>query len=141
MSTQNNELVVSDAKVQSWVDAYATDEPLYKQFPLNLVNGKTVPGVRVICTTCEDRLTGDRLRGRVVQSLPHVVTVTANGYCHVCDRLTHVDCRFRANPGVTIVEWLRTNGTWQAREIRPSTLFERATGLVRRMRNAFAPAA
>lgn len=125
---------VREETARGWMAAFNSDEPLYKQFPVRLINGKTVPGIRVVCSPCGQHLTGDRLRGRVVQSLPHVVSVSANGMCVVCERLTHVDFRLRAHPGETMVEWLATNGQWQAKEVRPSTLLERAFGVVRRLR-------
>lgn len=125
---------ISEETARGWMAAFNSDEPLYKQFPVRLINGKTVPGIRVVCNPCGQHLTGDRLRGRVVQSLPHVVSVSANGMCVVCERLTHVDFRLRAHPCETVVEWLATNGQWQAKEVRPSTLLERVVGAARRLR-------
>ena len=111
--------------------AFETDAPLYTQFPVTLANGRAIPGVQVVCSKCDERLTGDRLRGRVIQSLAHVVTVSANGYCVCCHRLTHVDFRFRATPQATIVEWLANNGRWQAREMPQPTGLARVVSWLR----------
>ena len=74
---------------------------------------------------CGNRISGDRVHGRLIQSLPHVLTVSANGCCEECDRLTHIGCRFRANANGAVVEWLASNGCWQARELRQPTLGEK----------------
>lgn len=118
---------------RAWSAAFEADLPLYQQFPIALKNGKKVPGVRVVCGTCDQHITGDRLRGRVMRLIPHVVTVAANGYCVCCERLTHVDFRIRASADTTVVEWLARNGQWQAREIYQLTIFERVTAIVRRL--------
>lgn len=136
MNAQENVRVPTEQVVRGWLAAYEADLPLFRQFPLRLVNGKSISGIHVVCTLCGDRLSGKRVRGRVIQSLPHVVTVTANGMCECCDRLTHIDCRFRALRHATVVEWLRTNGQWQAREIQPTSLSERVWGLLRRAGDA-----
>ena len=82
-----------------------------------------MPGVHVVCMQCGNRISGDRVHGRLIQSLPHVLTVSANGCCEECDRLTHIDCRFRAN----------ANGGWQARELRQPTLGEKIARGARRL--------
>lgn len=123
-------------KARAWGAAFESDLPLYQQFPLTLSNGKKVPGVRVVCGTCDQHLTGDRLRGRVVRLIPHIVTVAANGYCVCCERLTHVDFRLRASPERTVVEWLARNGQWQAREIYKTTMLERIAAIAQRVRRA-----
>ena len=86
---------VSEANARSWITAFKNEPPLHSRFPLTLSNGKQVPGIHVVCASCDNRLTGDRIHGRVVQSLPYVLTVSANGYCPQCDRMTHVYFRFR----------------------------------------------
>lgn len=106
------------AKARAWITDFHRERPLYVQFPLRLANGMSVPGIHVTCSSCNGRISGDRVHGRVVPSLPHVVTVSANGFCEQCNRLTHVDCRFRVHGGETVIEWLATNGRWQARELR-----------------------
>lgn len=123
-------------KARAWGAAFESDLPLHKQFPVTLTNGKKVPGVRVVCGTCDQHLTGDRLRGRVVRLIPHVVTVAANGYCICCERLTHVDFRIRASVDRTVVEWLARNGQWQAREIYKTTMLERIAAIAQRVRRA-----
>jgi hypothetical protein len=105
-----------------------------------LINGKSVPAVHVVCSNCSGRISGDRIHGRVIQSLPHVVAISANGYCEHCARMTHIDCRFRAGANDTIVEWLSSNGYWQARSLRPSTLVDRIARGARRLAAWFAKA-
>jgi hypothetical protein len=129
----NEAPAIRDDHIAGWLSTYKRDAPLYSQFPVTLKNGKSVPGVHVVCNTCRGRISGDRVRGRVIQSLPHVVTVSANGYCEQCDRMTHIDCRFRANADETVVEWLASNGYWQAKEMRQPTLGEKITQRVRRL--------
>ena len=116
---------ISEAKTQGWITAFQNEPPLHSQFPVTLKNGKTVPGVHVVCAQCNNQISGDRVHGRLTQSLPHVLTISANGYCEECDRLTHVDCRFRSNSDGTVVEWLANNGYWQARELRQPTMAEK----------------
>ena len=115
------------------MSAFKTEPPLHTLFPVTLKNGKSVPGVHVVCTQCGNRITGDRVHGRLTQSLPHVLTISANGYCEECDRLTHVDCRFRANSNGTVVEWLANNGYWRAQELRQPALAEKIARGVRRL--------
>lgn len=124
---------MSDAKTRAWVTAFESEQPLYLQFPVRLMNGKSVPGIHVTCSCCNGRISGDRIRGRVVQSLAHVVTVCANGYCTECNRMTHIDCRFRVREHETVIEWLAANGQWQARELRQRTAVETITRGARRM--------
>ena len=119
--------------IAAWRSAYKRDPSLRSQFPITLKNGKSVPGVHVICNNCGQHISGDRLRGRVIQSLPHVVTIDANGLCEPCDRVTHIDCRFRSDGKETLIEWLASNGLWQAREYRHPTLAEKITKYVRRL--------
>jgi hypothetical protein len=85
-----DDMPMSDAKARAWISQFQNEPPLYTLLPLILANGKSVPGVHVVCSTCSGRISGDRVHGRVIQSLPHVVTVTANGYCEpprICRRL------------------------------------------------------
>ena len=124
---------ISEAKTQGWITAFQNEPPLHSQFPVTLKNGKTVPGVHVVCAQCNNQISGDRVHGRLTQSLPHVLTISANGYCEECDRLTHVDCRFRANANDTVVEWRGSNGYWQARELRQTTLAEKIARGARRL--------
>ena len=116
---------ISEAKTLGWITAFENEPPLHTQFPVTLSNGNQVPGVHIVCRSCGNRISGDRIHGRVVQSLPHVITVSANGLCDPCDRLTHIQCRFRASDRETLVEWLGSNGYWQARELRQPTLAEK----------------
>jgi hypothetical protein len=51
-----------------------------------------------------------------------VVTVTANGKCVQCGRITNVVARFRSEGKQTVIEWLGTDGRWRARDLRPSFL-------------------
>jgi hypothetical protein len=125
--------MLRDDKIAAYLAAYKVDAPLHRQLPVSLKNGKSVPGVQVICSTCGSSISGDRLRGRVLPSLAHVVTIDANGFCELCDRLTHVDFRVRANGDETLIEWLGGNGRWQAREYRQSTLSEKIVKHLRRL--------
>jgi hypothetical protein len=106
---------------------------LHSQLPITLKNGESVPGVYVICNGCGNHISGDRVHGRVIRSLPHVVTIEANGLCEPCDRLTHIHCRFRASGDRTLIEWLGSNGRWHAREHRQPTLVEKITEQMRRL--------
>ena len=118
-------MAMSDAKVRGWIAAFDTEPPLHTLFPVELLNGKTVPGIHVVCSQCKGHISGDRVHGRVIQSLANVVTVAANGYCEQCDRMTHIDCRFRGTADETVVEWLSSNGCWYAKELRRPTLTEK----------------
>jgi hypothetical protein len=124
---------MSEARTRGWITAFANEPPLHTQFPIKLINGKSVPGVHVVCSCCNGQISGDRIHGRVIQSLQHVVTVSANGYCQACDRMTHIDCRFRARKDETLIEWLATNGHWQARELRQPTVVEKLIRGARRL--------
>jgi len=129
----NEEPAVRVGNIAAWLSAFKRDAPLHSQMPIKLQNGKSVPGLNVICNNCGHSLSGDRVRGRVIRSLPHVVTIEANGLCEPCDRLTHVNCRIRATEDETLIEWLGGNGLWQAREYRQPTLAEKIARLVRRL--------
>lgn len=128
-----DEKAISDAKTQGWLAAFESDPPLQKLFPVTLINGTSVPGIHIVCSNCSGTISGDRIHGRVNKSLPHVLTVSANGYCQECDRLTHVDCRFRSNADGSVVEWLAANGCWQARELRRPTMGEKIARGARRL--------
>jgi hypothetical protein len=130
-------MATSDAKARAWIMAFEGEQPLYIQFPIRLVNGKSVPGIHVTCSCCNGQISGDRVRGRVTQPLPYVVAVSANGYCERCNRMTHIDCRFRAQKDETLIEWLASNGHWQARELRQPTVVERITRGARRLVERF----
>lgn len=114
-----------EAIVEQWVAAFRADPPLHTLFPVVLNNGKSVPGVNIVCSTCRDSLSGDRIHGRVVQSLPHVVTVHANGYCQRCNRLTNVRCRFRTEGRDAVVEWPGSDGRWRRMEYLVPTRWQR----------------
>lgn len=117
---------------------FKNEPPLHTLFPVILANGKSVPGVHIVCMQCGNRISGDRVRGRLIQSLPHVLTLSANGFCEECERLTHVDCRFRSNANGTVVEWLASNGCWQARELRQPTMGQKIARGARRLAAWFA---
>ena len=121
--------------VRAWLAAFERDPPLHTLFPLPLKNGKSIPGVHVVCSACGGRLSGDRVRGRVTQPLPHVRTVTANAMCTLCNRVTHVDFRFRTDTATTVVEWLASNGHWQARPMQPPSVRARVVDAFRRLLN------
>ena len=123
----------SEARPLKWVEAFASEPSLHTQFPVRLMNGESVPGVHVVCSTCKSRVSGDRVRGRVIQSLPNVITISANGYCDACKRITHIDCRFRTEGQQSIIEWLSSNGYWQTREMRKPTLREKMVRDARRL--------
>lgn len=124
---------MSEAKSLDWITEFKNDPPLHTLFPVTLSNGNQVPGIHIVCASCNNRISGDRIHGRVVQSLVHVLTVAANGYCEGCNRVTHVDFRFRANTNDTIIEWLATNGYWQSRELRQPTIAEKIARGARRL--------
>jgi hypothetical protein len=124
---------VREGHIAAWLSAYKQERPLHSQFPITLKNGKSVPGLLVVCNNCGDHITGDRVRGRIIYLLPHVVTIEANGFCEPCERITHIDCRFRTNGDETLIEWRSSNGLWQAREYRQPTLTEKITKHVRQL--------
>jgi len=53
--------------------------------------------------------------------------------CTRCDRITHIDCRFRAAGKIAIVEWLGSNGRWQARLMQPRSIRVRVVDAFRRL--------
>jgi len=122
-----------EREVRNWVNAFERDPPLYTLFPRRLKNGTSIPGVHVACSACNCRISGDRVRGRVTQLLPDVLTVAANAMCTRCDRVTHVDFRFRADKTTTVVEWLAGNGRWQARPMQPLSIRVRVVDALRRL--------
>ncbi len=122
-----------EREVRDWIAAFERDPPLFMQFPLSLRNGKSIPGVHVVCSACHCQISGDRVRGRVIQYLPHVATIRANAMCTRCDRITHVDCRFRADGKIAVVEWLGTNGRWQSRLMQPQSIRARIADAFRRL--------
>jgi len=138
--TASKTVQVPERKMREWIAAFRSDPALHTLFPVTLMNGKLLPGMHVVCSNCGNSISGDRVHGRTVQSLPHVLTVSASGYCAECDRLTHIDCRIRANASDTIVEWLGTNGNWQARELRQPTFAEKVRRWLRRLAVGSAPA-
>ena len=117
-----SERPVPEATVQGWLADFENDPPLYAHFPVQLSNGTKVPGIHVVCPGCKACLSGDRVRGRLVRSLSAVVTVTANGKCVQCGRITNVVARFRSQGKQTVIEWLGTDGRWRARDLQPSFL-------------------
>ena len=123
----------------AWITAYETEVPLHALFPIRLTNGKRVQGIHLICSRCGNAISGNHLRGRVAEPLPHVVMVTANGMCARCNHLTHVDCRFRATANKTVVEWRGPSGNWYSRKMRPQPLLEEIVGRVRRWAAWFRP--
>lgn len=129
---------MSEAKTRGLMKDFESEPPLHSLFPLTLSNGKTVPAIHIVCSKCDAQISGDRIHGRVIQSLPHVITISANGLCDVCQRMTHIDCRFRSDPNGTAVEWLAANGYWQARELRQPTLGEKVARGARRLAAWFA---
>jgi hypothetical protein len=131
MSDQDEATSHTDA--ERWRLDYERDRPLHTQFPLKLLSGKSIPGLHIVCAGCGSRLSGDAIRGRVTEWLPHVVSVAANGMCIGCARITHIDCRFRTDREDTIVEWLGSGGRWQARPMRPRSLRVRLGDAVRRL--------
>lgn len=132
MSDPHNQFQPTTREVHEWLAAFERDAPLFEQLPLTLRNGRSVPAIHIVCSTCSCRLSGDRVHGRVVQSLAHVITVTANAMCTRCDRITHVDCRFRTDEQDAILEWL-SNGRWQARPMRPGSIRGRVVEAFRRV--------
>lgn len=121
-----------EREVRAWLAAFERDPPLYTLFPLTLKNGKSIPGAHVVCSACNCRISGDRVRGRVTQPLPHVNAVTANAMCTRCNRVTHVDFRFRAGEATTVLEWL-AHGRWQARPMQPPSIRVRVADAFRRL--------
>ena len=117
-----SERPVPEATVQGWLADFENDPPLHVQFPVQLSNGTKVPGIHVVCSRCKACLSGDRVHGRLVWSLSTVVTVTANGKCMQCGRITNVVARFRSEGKQTVIEWLGTDGRWRARDLRPTFL-------------------
>lgn len=130
---------VPDSRVLGLIAAYERDATLASQFPLRLGNGKEVPAMRISCSCCGASLPDETVHGRVFRSLPHVVTVDANGWCEPCNRLTHLDCRFRVSTELTTVEWLGSNGRWVAREYRQPNWIEGLLARVHRMLARLAP--
>ena len=100
-----SERPVPEATVQGWLADFENDPPLNAQFPVQLSNGTKVPGIHVVCPGCKACLSGDRVHGRLVRSLSTVVTVTANGRCGQCGRITNVVARFRSEGKQTVIEW------------------------------------
>jgi len=134
MSTDSdNDCKASAREVRDWIVAFERDPPLFTQFPVTLKNGRSIPGVHVVCSSCRCTISGDRVHGRAIQSLPHVISVRANSMCTRCDRMTHIDFRFRADREIAVVEWLASNGRWQARPILPRSLPVRLGDAFRRL--------
>jgi hypothetical protein len=133
MATQDEDDARTRAKAEGWGRDFEHDEPLHVRFPLNLPSGKSIPALQIVCAGCGARLSGDAIRGRVIDSLPNVVTVTANGMCAECARITHIDCRFRTNREDAVVEWLASNGQWQARPLGRTSHLKQLGALFRKL--------
>lgn len=131
-------VTVPEHRVRGWLTAFETDAPLASHFPRTLSNGDIVPGLHVVCTCCGQRITPDAVRGQVLQSLPHVLTVEGNGLCEVCDRLTHIDCRFRSNHNGTVIEWCDESGRWLRKPCQRPTLRSRIERVCRKIAGALA---
>ncbi len=125
--------VVPEDKIAARFAAFERDVPLHDQLPITLNNGRSVPTVHITCDGCGGQISGDRVRGRVVRSLQHVVTIEANGLCEPCNRLTPIHCRFRASGDKTFIEWIGSDGLWHAREHRQPTLAEKINSQVRHL--------
>jgi hypothetical protein len=136
MAHQDDDDAQSRIEAEGWQRDFERDGPLYTYFPVTLANGKSIPALHIVCDSCGGLVSGAAVRGRVIKSLPHVVTVTANGICAACARITHVDCRFRAHADNTIIEWLGSNGRWRARAMQETSRIKHVVDLlVRSIKN------
>lgn len=98
--------------VHEWVRAFERDRPMYQSFPIVLPNGATIATFTGVCSGCKQPVDPERVRGRVMWSLPTVATVDGNSYCERCQRITHHDCRFRAEGKTYRAEWPGLDGRW-----------------------------
>ena len=131
---------MSEAKTLGLMKDFENEPPLHSLFPLTLSNGKKVPAIHIVCSKCNAQISGDRIHGRVIQSLPHVITISANAHCGACQRMTHIDCRFRTEGQQNVIEWLGSNGYWQARPLRQPTLGDKIARSARQLAAWFAKA-
>ena len=123
-TTPPESLVPSEA--EDWIKALRAEDPLYTSFPVTLPNGGLIKNFVGLCSGCKRTISGDRVRGRVMWSLPTVATVEANGYCNECKKVTHLHCRFRAHEKTYKVEWIGSDGNWYARVADPTPWWRRA---------------
>lgn len=119
-------------EVQGWITAFRSEQPLYKSFPILLPNGGRVNKFTGICSGCKEAIDHEMVRGRVMWSLPTVATVEANGYCHSCQKITHLHCRFRAHGQTYKVEWPDLDGRWYAKVATQTPWWRRVVQIVRR---------
>lgn len=118
-------------QVQGWVAAFQRDEPMYKSFPLVLPNGAKIKTFTGICSSCKEPVNPELVRGRVMWSLPTVATVEGNSYCEDCQRITHHDCRFRAEGNTYRAEWPGLDGRWYSKTPPVPTLLNRVLSLLK----------
>ena len=95
------------------IASFRRDPPLHTSFPVTLPNGAVVTGFNAQCGTCGETVDPAMVHGRLFLSLPTVQTIDANAYCVACQRLIHVDARFRAVDDTYQFEYPNEHGQWR----------------------------
>lgn len=106
-------ITVRPPEVAAQVVAFKRDPPLHTLFPVTLGNGAVVTGFNADCGNCRQTVDPEWVHGRLFDSLPTVKTIDANAYCVACERLIHVDARFRAVDDTYQFEYPNEHGQWR----------------------------
>lgn len=128
MTTTNPPPEVSRSpQAAAQIASFRTDPPLHQSFPITLPNGAVVPGFEITCGHCGKPVDPDWVHGRIVEVLPTVKQMAANAYCAPCERLIHLDGRFRAVEQTFQFEYPDDNNRWHVLKHDP------APGLLNRL--------
>lgn len=126
MTTDNPTIEpVRPPQVVRQIASFRRDPTLRGQFPLTLINGAVVKGLEAKCAQCHQPIDPEFVHGRVLDSLPTVKTLDVNAYCVPCERLIHIDVRFRAVDDTYQLEYPSGHGPWRTLRMVPDTAMRR----------------
>jgi len=108
-------------QVTRQIASFRCDPPIHGRFPLTLINGAVVKGLEARCANCSQTIDPEYVHGRVLDSLPTVKTLDVNAYCVPCERLIHIDGRFRAVDDTYQFEYPNERGQWRILRNEPET--------------------
>ena len=116
---------MSEAEKIRCIRAFESEEPLHLSFPLTLSNNAQVRAVTAICSCCKNPIDRDMVHGRLMHSLPTVITMEGNAYCARCQQMTHLYCRFRTIDQTYQVEWPDRDGDWYSQVAANPSIYAR----------------
>lgn len=127
---------VPPPRIAALIAGYHRDPPLHENFPLRLQNGAEVPAVTVRCRDCGQPIDHNCVHGRVIDSLPMVMTLVATAFCKRCERLIVLDGRFRVFGDSFQFEHPDTHGHWRVTR-KPDTPAARVRRLITKIGHYF----